>query len=281
MTREDLLKNVCDLAIRVGKYQAEQRLTFDPARIETKDLHDYVSYVDKESERMIVEELKKLMPEAGFLTEERTVEQSAIESETVWVIDPLDGTTNFIHDLGPWCVSIALKQGRDLTIGVVYEVTRDELFYAQTDKGAWLRRGHAPAHRICVSPVSDIEHALVTIGYPYNAEAYRDFATRLSAHLYGHCISLRSLGSAAASLCYVADSRIDIYIESFLHTWDVCAGALIVDEAGGMITDYRGEHELWLSGREMVATNVLLFSSVIKLVDELSHHPNPSSPELR
>lgn len=257
----EILNEVCDLAIRVGRYQAEQRQTFSRDRVEKKNTHDYVSYVDKESERMIVTALGELMPDAGFLTEEKTTEQR--DAEYVWIVDPLDGTTNFIHDLGPWCVAIALRHGNELVMGVVYEVTRDELFYASRGHGAWVRTHNGETKRLHVSPVDNIDQALVTIGYPYNADGFRRFCTTLTSRLYGHCASIRSLGSAEAELCYVAAGRLDVYIESFIKPWDVSAGAVIIREAGGIVTDYRGEDRLWQDGQEVLATNCLLLSSML------------------
>lgn len=263
---ERILREVCDLAVRVGQYQAEQRKTFDRNVVESKHSHDYVSYVDKESERKIVAALKELLPEAGFITEEKTTEQQ--DAESVWIIDPLDGTTNFIHDLGPWCVSIALRKGDELVLGVVYEVTRGELFYATKGEGAWMRSRDGEVKQLKVAPVSELDQALVLIGYPYNAEDFRDFCTSLTARLYGHCASIRSMGSAEASLCYVAAGRLDVYLESFLCPWDVSAGAVIVSEAGGKVSDYQGADKLWQSGRQMLATNGALHNAMLSEVKE-------------
>lgn len=291
---KDLLSKVCDLAVQVGRYQAEQRKTFSGDVVETKRSHDYVSYVDKESERMIVSALKEMLPEAGFITEEKTTEQDCGGKEYEWIIDPLDGTTNFIHDLGPYCVCIALRHREELVLGVVYEVTRGELFYAakggasesraetcfelcreQPDLreakggGAWLRTKDGGTRQLCVSAVGDIDQALVCIGYPYDAEKFRQFCTQFTARLYGHCASIRSFGSAEAELCYVAAGRLDIYLESFLNPWDVSAGAVILKEAGGTVSDYQGEDKLWPSGREVLATNGKLHNAMLEEIRPL------------
>lgn len=271
--KTEILDKVCDLAIKVGRYQAEQRKTFDRNVVESKHTHDYVSYVDKESERTIVAALRELLPEAGFITEEKTTEQNS-GAEYEWIIDPLDGTTNYIHDLEPWCVSIALKHNDELVMGVVYEVTRHELFYATKGNGAWMRNADGETRQLKVSKVGDLDQALVLIGYPYNAEDYRDFCTSLTARLYGHCASIRSMGSAEASLCYVAAGRLDVYLESFLCPWDVSAGAVIVSEAGGRVSDYRASDELWRSGREMLATNGTLHSAMIREIQNIIPHNN-------
>lgn len=267
MTTE-LLEKVCALAREVGLFQAEQRKAFSRKRVEAKGSHDYVSYVDRESERKLVAALHEMLPDAGFLTEEKTTEQADTAHGRVWIVDPLDGTTNFIHDLAPWCVCIALKEEGVLTLSVVYEVTRRELFYATRGGGAWLRTADGNVRQLRVSPVSELDQSLVIIGYPYNADGFRDFCTRLTARLYGHCASIRSTGSAEAELCYVAAARADVYIESFIYPWDVSAGALILQEAGGRVSDYQGTDSLWPSGREVLATNGTVHAAMLTAVQQ-------------
>lgn len=268
MKTAELLNKVCDLVIEVGRYQAEQRKSFSRDKVEMKNSHDYVSYVDKESERRIVTVLREILPEAGFVTEEKTTEQNGADSEYCWIIDPLDGTTNFIHNLGPWCVCIALRHRQQLVLGVVYEVTRSELFYATLGGGAWLRTMDGHTAPLQVSPVSELDQALVVIGYPYNAEGFRSFCTTLIGQLYGHCASVRSFGSAEAEICYVAAGRQDVFVESFVKAWDVSAGAVILKEAKGRISDYQGENLLWPDGREVLATNASLHSSMLQQIEK-------------
>ena len=255
---QHILSDVKRLAVEAGSFIATQRESFDASRVETKQSHDYVSYVDKECEKMIVARLKEIFPAAGFITEEKTTAQKDDSSELFWVVDPLDGTTNFIHDLAPYCVCIALRNKTDILLGVVYEVTRKELYYAAKGMGAFLNDN--PIH---VSTRSDLDQALVMIGYPYNADAWRQFCLNLTGRLYGHCASIRSNGSAEAELCYVASGKIDIYIESFIQPWDVAAGACILMEAGGRVTDYEGKDEQWASGRQVMATNGLLHEAML------------------
>lgn len=263
MQLEELLEEVKLLAMEAGVYIATQRESFDLDRVESKQSHDYVSYVDKECEKMIVARLKALLPEAGFITEEKTTVQKDESSELFWVVDPLDGTTNFIHDLAPYCVCIALRNKEDILLGVVYEVTRKELYYAAKGMGAFLNG--SPIH---VSTLSNMDQALVMIGYPYNADAWRQFCLNLTGSLYGHCASIRSNGSAEAELCYVASGKIDVYIESFIQPWDVAAGACILMEAGGRVTDYDGKDEQWASGRQVIATNGLLHETMLHEIQQ-------------
>lgn len=259
MDLQGVLEEVKQLAVEVGTFISKQRETFDLSRVESKHSHDYVSYVDKESEKMIVARLKEILPVAGFITEEKTTEQKDEETELFWVVDPLDGTTNFIHDLAPYCVSIALRNEKEFLLGVVYEVTRKELYSAFKGGGAYLN-----SRKIHVSSFTDMDKALVMIGYPYNAEGYCRFCMNLSGQLYGHCASIRSNGSAEAELCYLAAGKIDVYVESFIQPWDVAAGACILMEAGGKVTDYEGKNELWESGREVLATNGMLHEAMLK-----------------
>ncbi|MBQ6966255.1 MAG: inositol monophosphatase [Bacteroidaceae bacterium] len=254
-----ILEEVKRLAVEAGAFIAEQRRSFDLSKVESKHSHDYVSYVDKECERLIVSRLKELLPEAGFITEEKTVEQEDGAEEYFWVVDPLDGTTNFIHGLAPYCVCIALRNREELLLGVVYEVARQELYSASKGQGAFLND-----KPIQVSAIDDVDQALVMVGYPYNAEDWRPFCLDITGRLYGHCASIRSMGSAEAELCYVAAGKIDIYFESFIQPWDVAAGAIIVKEAGGRVTDYDGTDERWESGRQVLATNGRLHEAVLK-----------------
>ena len=257
MDLQRVLSEVKKLAVEAGEFVAEQRKSFDLNRVESKQSHDYVSYVDKGCEQLIVSRLKDILPEAGFITEEKTIEQEE-KAELYWVVDPLDGTTNFIHDLAPYCVCIALRNEAEILMGVVYEVSRKELYCAAKGHGAYLN--DAP---IKVSSISDPDQALVMIGYPYNADGWRQFCLNMTGRLYGHCASIRSMGSAEAELCYVAAGKIDVYFESFIQPWDVAAGACILMEAGGMVTDYDGENEEWESGRQVLATNGLLHRAML------------------
>ena len=159
-TYKQLTFATCEIARKAGKFMAEERKSFDSSKIETKGLHDLVSYVDKESEKLIIDELLKLMPESGFIAEEGT---NDIHGERFnWVIDPLDGTTNFIQGVPIYAVSIGLLDGDELVLGVVYEVGRDECFYAWKDGGAYLN-----GTPIWVSERDDIHDALLATGFPY------------------------------------------------------------------------------------------------------------------
>lgn len=242
-----LCGEVQKIARQAGAYLKSEREKFDLSQVEEKSAHNYVSYVDKESERWIVSRLAALLPEAGFITEEGSGEHAG--QAYYWVVDPLDGTSNYIHNLAPYCVSIALCGPSGTLLGVVYEVCRDECFYAVANGYAYL-----DGHEIRVSEVATLDQAFIAIGFPYNADGYRPMALRLVDRMYGRVGGIRLMGSAAAELCYVAAGRFEARIEAFLGPWDVAAGGFILQQAGGKVTDLGGGDD-WKSGREVLASN--------------------------
>ena len=215
---EKLTRGVCEIAKQAGAYIREERRKFSLESVERKHAHDYVSYVDKGSEQRIVSALRKLLPEAGFITEEGTTkgdETSNLKSQTLnltWVVDPLDGTTNFIHRYAPYAVSIALLKGKDIQLGVVYEICSDECFFAWQGGGAYVEvRGKMEKVRCERLRVSNqkIQDALLCVQLPYNSDAYKPVVKHLIDKLYGNVGSIRMCGSAAMALCYVAAGRLD------------------------------------------------------------------------
>ncbi len=256
---EQLTKQVCDIALQAGAFLRNERTSFDRTRVEKKSAHDYVSYVDKESERRIVAQLHTLLPEAGFVAEEGSGSLQYDETYC-WLVDPLDGTTNFIHDNAPYCVSIALRDWKELLVGVVYEVCRNELFWTCKGSPSYLN-----GKEIHASAVSDMDEAFVALGFPYDAEGYKSLAERIVHKLYGHVGGMRLQGAAAAELCYVAAGRFEARIEGLLGPWDIAAGALILMNAGGKVTDYSGSNDFY-SGREVLATNGLLHDAFLEIM---------------
>lgn len=257
---QTIAQEVCKIAKDAGSFLRKERSNFDYSRVEKKHAHDYVSYVDKESERMIVSRLHELLPEAGFIAEEGS--GSLQSEEYCWVVDPLDGTTNFIHDNAPFCVSIALRNRKELLIGVVYEVCRDELFWTCQGFPSYLNN-----HPIHVSEVSELTDAFIALGLPYNSDAYRPMAEKLLHKLYGRVGGLRVQGAAAIELCYVAAGRFDARIEAYLGPWDIAAGALILMNAGGQVSDFSGGDDFY-SGREVLASNGKLYAALTKILQD-------------
>ncbi|MEG1936776.1 MAG: inositol monophosphatase family protein [Rikenellaceae bacterium] len=246
------------IARQVGLFLKEERYNFDRTRVKEKSAHNYVSYVDKESERRLIEQLSLLLPEAGFIAEEGS--GSLTDEPYYWVIDPLDGTSNYIHNVAPYCVSIALRTNDELLVGVVYEVCRDECYSAYKGSKAWLN-----GKEICVSDVDKLDNAFIAFGLPYNSDAYHHIAIHLVDKLYGSVGGTRLLGSAAAELCYVAAGRFEARIEAFLGAWDVAAGGLIVMQAGGEMSDFSGGNS-WSSGNQVIASNGKLHKTILSLL---------------
>ena len=279
MEEKDLEKYtlaVCEIARQAGAYIREERRKFSLESVERKHAHDYVSYVDKGSERLIVSALRELLPEAGFITEEGTArevrsEERGVRSEKLlWVVDPLDGTTNFIHQYAPYAVSIALLQGKTVLIGVVYEICADECFYAWKGGGAWLCGTRSEecgvrSERLHVSS-QKMQDALLCLQFPYNSDAYKPVMKRLIDRLYGHVGSIRACGSAAMALCQVAAGRLDGYAEQYIGQWDYMAGSLIVMEAGGTVTDYSGSQD-FTQGNSVVATNGVIQQDFLSVIN--------------
>jgi myo-inositol-1(or 4)-monophosphatase len=274
---EKMTRAVCEIAKEAGAYIREERRNFSLASVERKHTHDYVSYVDKGSEKRIVCALRKLLPEAGFITEEgttKTDESSNLKtpaSNLVWVVDPLDGTTNFIHQYAPYAVSIALLRGKEILLGVVYEICQDECFYAWKDGGAFVERGNDKGERVNVKlqvTANRIDDALLCVQLPYNSEAYKPVVKHLIDRLYGNVGSIRMCGSAAMALCYVAAGRLDGYVEKYIGQWDFMAGALMVEEAGGKVTDYQGSDD-FTQGNSVVATNGIVQQDLLDVIGEV------------
>ena len=264
MDLQQLTRSVCEVAREAGAYIRKERASFSVEKVERKHAHDYVSYVDKGSELMIVKALRELLPEAGFITEEGTTKEDVRcqmddVSPLTWVVDPLDGTTNFIHGYAPYAVSIALIRGQEILVGVVYEIVSDECFYAWKDGKAWMNG--QPIH-VGTSVIND---ALLCLQLPYNSNAYKPVITRLINHFYGNVGSIRMIGSAAMALCYVAAGRLDAYAERYIGQWDYMAGALIVKEAGGMVCNYDGETS-FTQGDSIIATNGVIHSDLVEAV---------------
>ena len=254
---ELLAIDVCAVARRVAEYIRNERRNFNQNCVEHKQAHDYVSYVDKQSEEKIVAQLRQLLPDAGFITEEKSATYQG--EDYCWVVDPLDGTTNFIHAYPPYAVSIALISGKEILLGVVCDVPTASCYYAWKGGGAWLN-----GNRIHVSD-RQLDDALLCLQLPYNNEAYNPVAKHLIDTFYGRVASIRMIGSAAIALCLVAQGCLDGYMEKYIGQWDYMAGAIIVNEAGGRVSNYAGSTD-FTEGNDVVATNRLVHDDMLKAV---------------
>lgn len=215
--------------------------------IEEKGKQNFVTEVDKKAEQILVSGLSNLLPESGFIAEEGT---SNKRGETYnWVIDPVDGTTNFIHGVFPFAISVGLLEKEEIVVGIVYEFGLNEFFYSWKGGGAWLN-----GDPIQVSGVSTIGQALIATGFPYTNFTYLTEFMNSMDYFMKNSHGLRRLGSAATDIAYVACGRYDGFYEYGLHPWDIAAGILLVREAGGEVSDFSG-HKEPLFSEDIICSN--------------------------
>ncbi len=261
MNLEKIVTGANNLIYETGQFLRNEITQISVLDIENKNVHDFVTYVDKTSEKKLVKGLSKILPEAGFLTEEKTTDQT--EKPLRWIIDPLDGTTNYIHGLPPYSISVALINDEELIAGIIYEVTHNELFYAWKSGGAFLNGN--PIH---VSPTKKVFDSFLATGFPFkDYKLLNNFMKTLSLFME-NSQGLRRLGSAAVDLAYVACGRFDGFYEYSLQPWDVAAGAFIVREAGGKVSDFSGGNN-FLFGEEIIASNTLIFDELQATIQKI------------
>ncbi|MGB4703826.1 MAG: inositol monophosphatase family protein [Candidatus Saccharicenans sp.] len=219
---------------------------------------DLVTNFDRRSEEIIYERLRKAFPGHSFLAEEEIRQER--DSDYCWLVDPLDGTTNYAHGLPVFCVSIALVYRGEIIAGVVYDPCRDELFTAGRGRGAYLN-----GSQIRVSTTPELDRSLLATGFPYDVRTSPDNNLNYFSRFAVKAQAVRRLGSAALDLCYVACGRFDGYWEMKLKPWDLAAGALLVEEAGGRVTDFQGNTFVF-SCPNIVASNGLIHSSMLEII---------------
>ena len=264
MSKEKDFKALCLQALPIVKKASEfikgEHGKVSQDSIETKELNSLVSYVDKTAEEILVDGLGKILPEAQFLTEEETVVQG--NGKIRWIIDPLDGTTNFLHQIPHYAVSVGLEIDNELVAGIVEHVPHEEQYYAWTGGGAFLNN-----RRIISNQNQQLSDAVVATGFPYNAQS-EEAISDLIVYWMKNARSIRRFGSAALDLIYVARGIFDFYYELSLNAWDIAGGAVIVKEAGGQVSDFYGSEEFLTEGR-ILASNGNLHDEVLKI---LKHH---------
>lgn len=246
MDLQSTLKDTLQIIKEAGAFIKNEALKFNLSSIEYKGKNDLVSYVDKEAEKLLVAGLGKIVPAAGFITEEGTAVKGRAERYN-WVIDPVDGTTNYVHGIPLYSISVALMEGDDVILGVIYEPNRDEMFYSIKGDKVYLND-----KEIKVSPVQKLEESLLATGFPYsklqNVPAYIKIVEELMQKTHG----LRRMGSAAIDLAYVACGRFEGFFEYNLKPWDVAAGGFLVQQAGGTVTTFTSTSD-FIFGKELIA----------------------------
>lgn len=257
---EDITTVVKLLAMQVGSFIMAQQEKIVAADVKTKSLNSLVSYVDIEAEKRLVEGLKRILPHAGFITEEETTAQTTGDGDVFWIVDPLDGTTNYLNGLPIFAISIALRVAGETVVGVVYEIVNVELFSCWKGGGAYLYDDP-----IKVSNKSPLSNALLATGFPYHDFSKMQQYLRLLQDCFEHTRGMRRFGSAATDLAYVACGRFEGFFEYGLNAWDVAAGALLVQEAGGVVADFNGGDN-YLFGKEIIAAAPSISTELQQLV---------------
>ena len=234
----------------------------DRVKITEKSANDFVSDIDIEAEKIIIELIQQAYPSHSILSEEHGLIEG---DEYCWIIDPLDGTANFIHGIPHFAVSIAVKKGKETIIGMIYDPIRNELFTATHGAGA-----HINSRRIRVSTISSLKQALVGTGFPFRSKQHVGPYLTTFNNLLPDVSDIRRAGSAALDLAYVACGRLDGFWEASLESWDMAAGVLMIQEAGGFLCDFNKEKH-YLDNGNIIAANGKLFKELSKRIIDVLH----------
>ncbi len=256
-TMHPMLTIAVKAARRAGNVINRGARELDLLTVTSKGPKDFVSEVDREAERLIVETLLGSYPDHAILAEEGTAKGANADAENVWIIDPLDGTTNFLHGFPQYCVSIALAQRGQIAHGVIYDPVRNDLFTASRGRGAFLND-----RRIRVSKRSHLRDCLVGTGFPFRDGSHLDTYLKMMKTMIEQTAGLRRPGAAALDLAYVAAGFYDGFWEVGLNAWDVAAGSLLIQEAGGLIGDLAGDGE-FLHGGQVIAATPKIFAQMV------------------
>ncbi len=247
-------------------------LDLEMLKVTVKGPNDFVSEVDQAAEQAIITLLLEAYPGHGILAEESGRSHGAKDSEFVWIIDPLDGTTNFLHGLPVYAVSIALAHRGVVQQAVVYDPTRNDLFYASRGRGAFLND-----RRLRVSKRTRLHDALIGTGFPFRKGDNFKRYVKMFEEVMQQCTGLRRPGAAALDLCYVAAGWYDGFFETGLSPWDIAAGSLMITEAGGLIGNFTGEAD-FLYQRELVAGSPKIYGQLVQLLSPYSRVLEPAAP---
>jgi len=257
--QSEFLSFAIDLAKKAGEIQLSYFGNISSIEAKTSNI-DLVTNADIESEKFIISEIKKSYPEHSIISEE--TDNIINDSDYTWIIDPLDGTTNFTHNLPIFAVSIALKKGSEAQSGVVYNPAVNKCFYAEKNRGAFLN-----GEEIYPTSTSKLNNCLLVTGFPYLHDEKYDLSFSIFKEFYDKTRGLRRLGSAALDLCFVAMGRFDGFYEFNLHSWDISAGALIASEAGALVSDWNGK-KMPHDGSRILCANKNIHGEMIDVLNQ-------------
>jgi myo-inositol-1(or 4)-monophosphatase len=257
-----IINVMVNAALKAGPQLVRDFGEVEQLQVSKKGPSDFVTTADLKAEKTLVRELGKARPDFGFLLEEQGVREGADKTQR-WIIDPLDGTTNFLHGIPHFCISIGYESNGEILAGVIYDPVKNEMFWAERGRGAWMND-----RRLRVSGRSDLSEAVLATGIPHHGRGnHREFLATAEMFM-ARTAGIRRMGAAALDLAYVAAGRYEGFWELDLKPWDVAAGSIIVKEAGGFISDYAGRDRAVQSG-EVLAANDLLHPALVKLLSEI------------
>ncbi len=250
--------NINAIIKEVGAFIQNESKTFNTSKIQNKSSFDLVSYVDIESEKKLMTSLNNLLPEAGFIAEETPINKR----EWNWIIDPLDGTTNFTRNLPAYAISVALEHNNEIEFGAVYNIPTNELFYAIKNNGAFLNNTIIQASNNTL-----FANCLIATGFSVSKFDKTEKQLKVIEYIVKNSLGIRRMGAAAVDLCYTACGRFDAFFEWHLNPWDVAAGALIAKEANAVVTDFSNQNN-WLFGQEILAAQTNIHKQVLSIINQ-------------
>jgi myo-inositol-1(or 4)-monophosphatase len=259
-----MLNTAKEAAVEAGKILKQHFRKISISDIREKSKNDFLTYVDELAENKIIEIINKKFPEHSILAEESGGQKK--NHSHCWIIDPLDGTKNYINGLPVFAVSIALQVNDQIIVSVVLDVMQNEMYYAEKGKGAFLIKS-----KIHVSESENIEKSLLATGFPFKNKKLLDLYMNCFKDIFKHCSGVRRMGAAAIDLAYVASGHYDAFWEMGLNPWDMAAGELLIREAGGKVTDFWNENN-HLTNSFILASNTKVHEIVFKIISK--HFPN-------
>lgn len=263
MALQSALINIMEKAAKkAGSKLARDFGEVENLQVSRKGPSDFVTKADLRAEKTLVEELRTARPDFGFILEEGEDVAPKDGNNSVWIIDPLDGTTNFLHGIPHFAISVALEQGGEITAAIVYNPITDDLFWAEKGRGAYLKN-----RRLQVSSRRTLNECVLATGIPFHKRPHQDtFVTNLE-HIMGEVAGVRRFGSASLDLAWVAAGCYDGYWEEGLASWDIAAGILLVREARGMVSEFDGRTKMLQTG-QILATNASIHGQVTRLLSD-------------